>query len=68
MGVEHGGKHDKTEFAEWDEARLALLSLCFCQACQRRYAAAGVDTGPAEPSLARGWPSVSGWCSSTGAS
>jgi hypothetical protein len=43
MGVEHGGKHDKIEFAEWDEARLALLSLCFCQACERRYAAAGVD-------------------------
>jgi hypothetical protein len=45
MGIEHGGKHDKIEFAEWDEARLALLSLCFCQACERRYAAAGVDRG-----------------------
>jgi hypothetical protein len=45
MGVEHGGKHDKIEFAEWDEARLSLLSLCFCQACERRYAAAGVDRG-----------------------
>jgi hypothetical protein len=45
MGIEHGGKHDKTEFAEWDEARLALLSLCFCQACEGRYAAAGVDRG-----------------------
>jgi hypothetical protein len=45
MGIEHGGKHDKVEFAEWDEARLALLSLCFCQACERRYAAAGVDRG-----------------------
>jgi hypothetical protein len=43
MGVEHGGKHDKVEFAEWDQARLALLSLCFCQACERRYTAAGVD-------------------------
>jgi hypothetical protein len=45
MGVEHGGKHDKVEVAEWDEARLALLSLCFCQACEGRYAAAGVDHG-----------------------
>jgi hypothetical protein len=45
MGVEHGGKHDKIEFAEWDQARLALLSLCFCQACERRYAAVGVDRG-----------------------
>jgi hypothetical protein len=45
MGVEHGGKHDKIEFAEWDEVRLGLLSLCFCQACGRRYAAAGVDRG-----------------------
>jgi hypothetical protein len=43
MGIEHGGRHDKIEFAEWDEARLALLSLCFCQACERRHAAAGVD-------------------------
>ena len=45
MGVEHGGKHDKLEFAQWDEVRLALLSLCFCQACERRYAAVGVDRG-----------------------
>jgi hypothetical protein len=45
MGIEHAGRHDKIEFAEWDEARLARLSLCFCQACQGRYAAAGVDRG-----------------------
>jgi hypothetical protein len=45
MGVEHGGKHDKIEFAEWDEAHLALLSLCFCPACEGRYAAVGVDRG-----------------------
>jgi hypothetical protein len=44
MGIEHAGKHDKTEFATWDEARRALLSLCFCQACERRYAAAGLDS------------------------
>jgi hypothetical protein len=44
MGIEHAGKHDKTEFATWDEARRALLSLCFCQACERRYAAGGLDS------------------------
>jgi hypothetical protein len=43
MGIDHGGKHEKTEFAEWDEVRRTLLSLCFCRACQGRYAAAGVD-------------------------
>jgi hypothetical protein len=44
MGIDHAGKHDKTEFAEWDEAGHALLSLCFCRACAVRYAAAGVDS------------------------
>jgi hypothetical protein len=44
MGIDHAGKHEKTEFAEWDEVRRALLSLCFCRACQSRYAAAGVDS------------------------
>jgi hypothetical protein len=43
MGIDHAGKHEKTEFAEWDEVRRTLLSLCFCRACQGRYAAAGVD-------------------------
>lgn len=44
MGFDHAGKHDKTEFAEWDEVARALLSLCFCRACVDRYAAAGVDS------------------------
>jgi hypothetical protein len=44
MGIDHAGKHDKTEFAEWDEVSRALLSLCFCRACQERYGAAGVDS------------------------
>jgi hypothetical protein len=43
MGIDHAGKHDKTEFATWDEVARALLSLCFCRACAGRYAAAGVD-------------------------
>jgi hypothetical protein len=43
MGVDHAGKHDKTEFANWDEVDRALLSLCFCRACADRYGAAGVD-------------------------
>jgi hypothetical protein len=44
MGIDHGGDHDKTEFAGWDEARRALLSLCFCDACKARFSAAGVDS------------------------
>ena len=43
MGFDHAGEHEKTEFAGWDEARRALLSLCFCRACTGRYAAAGID-------------------------
>jgi hypothetical protein len=44
MGIDHGGDHDKTEFAGWDEARRALLSLCFCDACEVRFSAAGMDS------------------------
>jgi hypothetical protein len=44
MGIDHAGKHEKTEFAEWDEVRRPLLSLCFCRSCQSRYAAVGVDS------------------------
>jgi hypothetical protein len=44
MGIDHAGKHEKTEFAGWDEVGRDLLSLCFCQACADRYAAAGVDS------------------------
>jgi hypothetical protein len=43
MGIDHAGKHEKTEFAEWDEVARALLSLCFCRACADRYGAAGLD-------------------------
>lgn len=44
MGIDHGGDHDKTEFAGWDEARRVLLSLCFCGACRSRCGAAGIDS------------------------
>jgi hypothetical protein len=43
MGIDHAGRHEKTEFAQWDEADHALLSLCFCRACRDRYDWAGVD-------------------------
>ncbi len=43
MGFAHTGKHEKTEFAEWDAGRQTLLSLCFCQACVSNYTAAGMD-------------------------
>ncbi|GGV47766.1 hypothetical protein GCM10010495_76830 [Kitasatospora herbaricolor] len=43
MGVEHGGHHDKIEFAGWTTAQRQLLSLCFCRACRRSHLGAGVD-------------------------
>lgn len=43
MGIDHAGTHDKIEFAGWDAVRRTLLSVCFCDACTTRYAAAGLD-------------------------
>jgi hypothetical protein len=43
MGLDHSGSHDKVDFAEWSELERWLLSLCFCPACQTRYAAAGME-------------------------
>jgi hypothetical protein len=34
MGVEHGGVHDKLEFANFTSADEDLLSLCFCDGCR----------------------------------
>ncbi|MFG2847826.1 hypothetical protein ACGF12_32340 [Kitasatospora sp. NPDC048296] len=44
LGVDHGGHHDKTEFAQWTPLQRQLLSLCFCRACRARHAAAGLDS------------------------
>jgi len=41
-GVEHLSAHDKTAGAA-DGAAQWLLSVCFCAACRREYAAAGAD-------------------------
>jgi hypothetical protein len=54
MGLDHAGKHEKTEFAGWDEAQRTLLSLCFCRACESRYAAAGLDSGRLARSVRQG--------------
>ncbi|MEJ8646277.1 hypothetical protein WKI68_43590 [Streptomyces sp. MS1.HAVA.3] len=43
LGVDHGGHHDKTEFAQWTPVQRELLSLCFCASCQR-VQRAGVST------------------------
>jgi len=43
-GVEHLSAHDKTAGAAGGAAQW-LLSVCFCVACQREYAAAGADPG-----------------------
>ncbi|GIH26535.1 hypothetical protein Aph01nite_48450 [Acrocarpospora phusangensis] len=37
MGVTHQSVHDKTPAADWDPTQAALLSLCFCTACVRKY-------------------------------
>jgi hypothetical protein len=43
MGAVHAGRHEKTDGADWPAVVGQLLSLCFCAACRRRYASAGVD-------------------------
>ncbi|MFD9306790.1 hypothetical protein ACFWCB_29690 [Streptomyces sp. NPDC060048] len=43
LGVDHGGHHDKTEFAQWTPAQRELLSLCFCASCRRDQRAGGLD-------------------------
>jgi len=43
MGADHGGVHDKTEFAQWSNAEKELLSLCFCDHCRRGLDIIGVD-------------------------
>jgi hypothetical protein len=42
-GVEHLSAHDKTAGAAGGAAAQWLLSVCFCPACRREYAAAGAD-------------------------
>ena len=42
-GVEHLSAHDKTAGAAGGAAARWLLSVCFCAACRREYAAAGAD-------------------------
>jgi hypothetical protein len=42
-GVEHLSAHDKTAGAAGGAAAQWLLSVCFCSACRREYAAAGAD-------------------------
>lgn len=60
LGVDHGGHHDKTEFAQWTPVQRQLLSLCFCASCRRVHRASGLDPehlaaqvraaiGPAQP-------------------
>jgi len=42
-GVDHLSAHDKTAGAASGAAAQWLLSVCFCAACRREYAAAGAD-------------------------
>jgi hypothetical protein len=43
MGVEHGGVHDKLEFANFTAVDDELLSLCFCGGCRTGLEADGID-------------------------
>ncbi|MDT0144833.1 hypothetical protein [Microbacterium sp. PRC9] len=45
MGVEHVSAHEKTSGAGWTPVDAQLLSVCFCAACERALAAAGLDVG-----------------------
>ena len=59
MGFDHAGKHEKTEFARWDEVPRTLLSLCFCRACETRYDAADVDAAELAQKVRAGVDSAS---------
>jgi hypothetical protein len=43
MGVEHGGVHDKLEFAHFTSVDEDLLSLCFCDGCRAGLAHVNLD-------------------------
>jgi len=43
LGVEHLGAHEKTTGSDWSALDAALLSICFCNECERAMAAAGHD-------------------------
>ena len=43
MGLEHGGVHDKVEFANFTTTDECLLALCFCPTCRRGLAERDVD-------------------------
>ena len=54
MGLEHGGVHDKLEFAQLGETDEALLSICFCRACSDALGARGVDVEDITSRIRRG--------------
>jgi hypothetical protein len=43
MGLEHGGVHDKLEFANFSAIDEELLSLCFCQTCRMGLSSLSID-------------------------
>jgi hypothetical protein len=54
MGLEHGGVHDKLEFANWRATDEALLSICFCRACQLALGNRGLDAEEVAARVRRG--------------
>jgi hypothetical protein len=43
LGLSHLGHHEKTAGADWSDTDIALLSICFCEACTTSLSAAGLD-------------------------
>jgi hypothetical protein len=43
MGFDHASTHDKSEFATLSNAQRDLLSLCFCDVCQKAQRERGLD-------------------------
>jgi hypothetical protein len=43
LGMTHASAHDKTSSADWSDADVQLLSICFCPGCAQLYTAMGGD-------------------------
>ena len=43
LGLGHQGHHEKTQGADWSEIDNALLSICFCTACETAQTDRGLD-------------------------
>ncbi|MFS8101693.1 hypothetical protein LFM09_31655 [Lentzea alba] len=58
LGFFHGGHHEKTDGADWNQVQQKLLSLCFCAACTALYADPDALREAVRAGVDRGAPSV----------